>query len=424
MQFALFLVFLPLLAALCSANTASIDLDSMQQRSLKDAEYYLNEMERALKALEPKAEGVKNGSSPMDQNALHGAMNEIQYAGQKLSNAHSRLQQLPATDASVKKVTDRSAQLAQRLLNCHQAFEAAKNKGSEAIAGAGAIEADVKRLEALSVRIANGDFLQSAPVQSLETVRDLPRMIEFRQSMEQQYAAVLGEHVGTNMRNTIQGFDYRLEKYRESMTQVTGLLPASVRRDLEQAQTIADLAVQRKNASSFQNGVLEQYFDRAQVNLELLEAIAGPNADSKALATEKATIEKKIAAAHSALETEILSANTAPNDLYNQGDKAAILALVEKEWKKSAVKGKVLAMRIPMAAWERSEGIRWAHDRYELHDFSELQVAISIEADATTAHTYYAHIEKDHLKGDKTRVRIDDKGEVPLYRRVLLSNWK
>ncbi len=84
----------------------------------------------------------------------------------------------------------------------------------------------------------------------------------------------------------------------------------------------------------------------------------------------------------------------------------------------------MLALRIPMQGWERCTGVRWALDRYEMHDFSELQVAIAVKADAGTVHTYYAYLERDHMSDDELMIKIDDKGEVPLYRRILFCNWK
>ena len=424
MQLFLILLLVPVLASVASAAAASADLDSTQQRTLVDAEYYVKETERAMKPILAKAEGLNNGTSPLSEQQLQGAMNEVNHAGLKLNNALQRLAQLPGDEPSVAAMSKRAADLATTLLACEQVFKSAGEKKQEAINAAGDIEKDIKRLDAASLKIANGDFLTNYPDRELPTVLELDRLVAFRNEMAERYAPVLEDFVGREMKNTISGFDYRLEQYREAMQRVAVGLPARIRQDFEQAQTICDTSVERKRAQTFTEGVIEATFARAQVNLDLLEAISGKTPESKALATEKTNAEQKIAAAAKSLETEILTSNTPPNDVYGAGDKAEIIAHVEKAWKKSSVKGEVLAMRIPMQAWERSEGIRWAHDRYELHDFSQIQVAISVKASADRVHNYYALLEKDHLKGDKIRVRIDDKGEVPLYRQILMSNWK
>ena len=424
MQLFLLLLFVPILASMAGAHAASIELDSTQARALKDAEWYLNEFDRAFKPIAEKANAVSQGQSQLDEIGLQKALNEVNHAGLKLNNALQRLAQLPGEEPSVKAVSQRAADSATQLLACQGVFEQAQSKKADQIANVGDIEADVKRLEALSREIANGEFIYSVPDRSLETIRGLDRMIEFRNEMQKQYQAVLNEHVGYNMKTTLEGFDYRLNQYREEMERAKGRLPKQIRSDFEQAQTICDTSVERRRAQTFTDGIIEATFQRAQVNLDLLEAIGGSTAETQALAAEKKSAETKIASAAKALQSEILNANTPPNDVYGGGDKAEILQLVEAAWKKSPVKSEVLAMRVPMRAWERSEGIRWAHDRYELHDFSEIQVAISVKGDANTVHNYYAYLEKDHLKGDKIRVRIDDKGEVPLYRKVLIENWK
>ena len=62
-----------------------------------------------------------------------------------------------------------------------------------------------------------------------------------------------------------------------------------------------------------------------------------------------------------------------------------------------------------------------ALDHFQLIDESSLQVAILVKGDKASAHIYYAHLKKDHQSQDRVTVLLDDKGEVPLYRKVLLS---
>ena len=390
-----------------------------QNRTLVDANYYMKEVDRNAPKL---LEQAKNAGK-LRPHERQGLLNQIQWAGQRLDNVYKRLAQLPANDPQVQALKKHADARAAEFKAAIEMVNAVDGKANAAAAKAQeTINADRKQLMDLSGEINMGSMLQSHPARALETVRSLDKMVEFRNACATKYAAVLDQPVGDEMNNCIRGFDSRLERYRQDMTRHAAQLPTSIRSDLDTANSIAELGIQRKSARPFTAGGIQQAFGRAQIGIEMLEAITGPSNDSRQLRKELAAVEKRIAMAQKQLEGEILKSNQAPKDLYQGADKDTLMAMVAEKWKKGHPKAEVLGMRIPMRAWERHSSWRFALDRFKKEDISQLQVAILVKADADTAHVYYAHLEKDHLAGDTVKVLIDDKGEVALYRKVLIAN--
>ncbi|MEM7198933.1 MAG: hypothetical protein AAF628_01620 [Planctomycetota bacterium] len=391
------------------------------QRPLADAEYYMKDVDKNVPKLTEKA---KNAAS-MAPHELQAALNEVNWAGQKLNNVLSRLAQLPADDDAVKALQQRAANRASELLAAQQVFQAAQaGQAQAAEAAAGSIEEDAKQLQALERMIheptTNAKYAQRA----IDTVSKMPELVKCRDAMAERYAGVLGQHVGTNMNNAIRSFDYKLQKFRDEAQKVIPQLPGQVEWEFGQVERLVELAKERGDTRPFTAGGIQQSFARTELYLQQLELLDPGNAEVKRLRKAHKASEKLVAQTQASMETQILEKNTTPKDLYNGGDKAAILALVEKAWKKKHSKEEVLAMHIPMHAWERRESWRWAIDRFMKEDMSEIQVAILVKASDEIGHVYYAVVDKDHLAGDKTRVHIDDKGEVLLYRKFLMKNFK
>ena len=96
---------------------------------------------------------------------------------------------------------------------------------------------------------------------------------------------------------------------------------------------------------------------------------------------------------------------------------------VNAKWKAKYAGDEILSVRIPMSEWERRTGWDWALDEFQKYDLSEIQAAVIVKADETTATIYHVLIDKDHLKGDTVRMRLPEKKERALYQILLLSNW-
>ncbi|MCP3920924.1 MAG: hypothetical protein GY711_35800 [bacterium] len=418
-----------LLCALFTASTAhasSLDLTADQKRLLNDAVYYLKDVDREAPKLTKLAEGLKNGTAPMAEHEIQNALAQVDYGGQKLNNSISRLNQLPANEPEVAAVWKRVQERAQELLAAQTTFQNAHKKDQEAVAGLdpNALRADVDKLRGLSSKLTDARHFLPKPDLGIETLAELPKMIEYRNECEKKYAAVLGLHEGRTMANTISGFDYQQNSFREQLPQIATLLINQAKSSLENANSIAEKAVERRSAAQFVNGVIDATMERAENEIGLMETIGTQATEATALRKELDETRKRLDATGKNLAKEILDGNTPPNDLYNGGDKQEFLDAVTKAWNKNHAKAEVLGMRVPMRAWERRTGWKWALDQFQKHDFSELQVAITIKFDAEIAHTYYAYLKRDHMAGDKLTVKLDDRGEVPLYRQLLLSNWK
>lgn len=412
---------LTLIALILAVAATSLQAAPSLQRPLADAEYYMKDVDKNVPKLTEKAQST----ATMSPNDLQKALNEVRWTGQKLDNVLARLQQLPANDPAVAKLQQRVKDRASQLLSAQEAFQAAQlGKQQAAKAAEGSIEDDAKQLQAIErtihVPTTNAKYIH----RTLDTLEKLPQLIECRDAMAQRYGAVLEQHVGYTMKVAISSFDVKMQSFRDETGKVIPQLPGQVEWEFDQIERLVKLAQERGDTRPFTAGGIQQSFARIELYLKQLELLDPNSADAKRLRREVAASEQLVSTTQAGMETQILENNEVPSDLYQGGDKSEILALVEKSWKKKHAGKELLGMHIPMHAWERRESWRWAIDRFMKEDMSEIQVAILVKASDEIGHTYYAVVDKDHLAGDKTRVHIDDKGEVLLYRKFLMKKFK
>ena len=411
-----------LLIACGTANATSIDLDSSQEKALKDAEYHLKEIEKKLPKLVKLADSIGDGSKSLTSTELQKTTNEVTQLAQRMGTVKGYLESLPADDSSVKKTAQRAEESMKTIM------EVATTIGGEAGQGADideqTIRKDAEAFDSLMSRIAYSDVLRNDPARAAEIVRELPKMKEYRDAMEKKYSSLFGESRISRIEANIKYFDSCLPRFQNDAEALVPQIQTDIQRHLDDSARIVDIAIERKRVASFTDGSIEGSLVRAEDSLALLEAIAGNTGDTKAAAKKVKAQRKKVSQAGVTLESDIIAANVAPNDLYSGADKQSILERVATAWSKAHKGSKVLGMRIPMRKWERWTGIRWAHDHYQMIDESSLQVAVVVDAGKGQAHVYYAHLKMDHQVGDDISIKLDDRGEVPAYRKLLTKNFK
>ena len=159
---------------------------------------------------------------------------------------------------------------------------------------------------------------------------------------------------------------------------------------------------------------------------QLTAFFAKAKATHAALVKERADADAKIAEMQQSLAKEIISQTRPPRDNYNGPDEAALIKLAQETWAKAYPKDEVLATRIVMSQWQRKTGWRWhsVGKEFYKYDYSILQAQVVVKTSDTEATVYIVHFHKAHLKGDKVTAGAEKKENIPLYRRMLLSNFK
>ena len=411
-----------LLIACGTANATSIDLDSAQEKALKDAEYHLKEVEKKLPKLVKLAESIEEGTTSLTPTELHKTTNDVTFLAQKMGTVKGYLESLPADDAAVKKTTTRAETAMKSILEV--ATVIGNGGGQPGQIDEQSIRTDSDAFGKLTTRIAYSDVIRNDPARAAEIVEELPKMKAYRDSMEAKYGSMFGDSRVSRIEATVRQFDSCLPRFQKDAENAVPQILTEIQRHLDDSARIVDIAIERKRVASFTDGSIEGSLVRAEDSLALLEAIVGKTGDAKAAAKKVKAQRKKVLQAGVTLETDIIASNAAPSDLYSGADKQSILERVSAAWSKAHKGSKVLGMRIPMRKWERWTGIRWAHDHYQLIDESSLQVAIVVDAGKGQAHIYYAHLKMDHQAGDDISIKLDDRGDVPAYRKLLRKNFE
>ncbi|MCP4400934.1 MAG: hypothetical protein GY801_26995, partial [bacterium] len=136
--------------------------------------------------------------------------------------------------------------------------------------------------------------------------------------------------------------------------------------------------------------------------------------------------KSKLAHMQASLKDAIIASNQAPQDNYDGNDKAQLLELVRKTWGEVYPDDEILGIRFVMTEWDRTTAWRWAAvaEKWYKEDYSELHPYVVVKTSDTIATTYFAYMVKDHMKGDKVKLTLDDKSSTSPEWQMLMTNWK
>ena len=417
------------LALSALALTAMMDLDGSQQRLLKDAEYYMKEVDKAVTTLAAEAEKLSDLRvfASLTQNALQSNLHQVNHAGQKLNNVISRLQQLPAENTAVAEMTQRMQSAASQLLALENSFKTAQVQLTQLQDPANwpDLIPDTEKLEGFSGMLTVPTLLESDPARATEICRELPAMRKFFAKIQSKYDAYINQETNEarELNRVASGFEYRIKGFEEAAQRWTQNAPNQIQRYMDQTAQMSQNAIQSKNPKLLTVGCVNQ-MNLANLYISQLEVLTDNDATAQSLRGQYNHRQQELAKVESSLKEEIIGSNTPPKDLYFGGDKQSILDDIKQRWMDKYGKDEVLGLRIPMNAWERRTGWKFALDEFQKHDYSEMQVAIVVKRNSEQATVYYAYLKKDHLSGDRIKVTLDDKsGEDATYRQLLLENW-
>ncbi len=402
------------------------DLTSEQQRQLKDAEYYLKQVERELPEISQTARTYSTSIAGVSQNDLLNALNKINWTGGKLNNVLTRLPELPPEHPEVVQLRNRVKELAATLLEAETQLNAAREKLAGVIDPARwpDLEHDLVELEGLSLMIANPDILTSDLEKANLVCQQLPQAIIYVNALRKKYAALLTQPVlpGRSFQVALAEFDQRLAVFREASKLQQAALPGLIQQDLDNAQAQANRAVAEKNARLF-SGSVPQFLGWATEKLALLDTLSRDYPEPAQMARKNfETVTAAIAGMQQGLDQDIIAAHVPPADSYIGPDKKELTTLVTEAWKKTYPTDEIIGVRWTTKAWDRDTHWAWQGNKWYKVDASELRASVIVKTDDDIATVFYAYCVKDHLQGDAITVTEDDKTDVGVHRKMLISN--
>ncbi len=286
---------------------------------------------------------------------------------------------------------------------------------------------DLKRLAMWKKAYGSAVFGAGTPEQIKETIRlrkEADNIAAYVNKRTHEYKPLI-------VANTKEGHQYVVyqtqfaKHFRKFMAKETQFLNSALSRissDVSMARKMIARAKKGRNVRFFDGGV-KQFLTKAERELMLFEGLAGkddPEVKKATLMVNQARAEAK--EARKVLEKEILASNKPPADLYQGGDRKALLEKIRTQWKKNNPNDEILEIRIPYKEWRRKVGWSWngADSSWEKYDRQYLQFAVVVKTNDEVATIYPAFINRDNLKGTE-RIVASHKSTYEI-RKVLLKN--
>jgi hypothetical protein len=386
------------------AAPVGMKLDFRQEKVLKDAEFYLREMDGAAQFLAGVVEKVKAAKDPdqLDHRLLADAMATADKARERKKLTDGYFGQLPKDGAGVAATSGKIDQAmagveaaSKTLMPVHERLQKLVSPASYP-----KLEEDLARIQGLGRMLSDTQVLQQNPNRAADVVKQLPAAKEELATFGKTYGVLVTQQTdaGKRISGVTAFLTGNLATFDAAAAARRKALPAEIRDDLDQAMKLADEAAREKKPRFFTGGI-PQRLGHAEQKVVLYTALdeQGAPAIAKTVADAREQIKQKQAS----LSDAIIASNPLPPDRYTGADKAALSAKAIEAWKKAQPDAQVLAVRIPSEKWSRESLWRRQSATWYLIDRSALQAQLVIKHDAKLAVVRAINLWTDHLDGDK-----------------------
>lgn len=379
-------------------------LDYKQEEQLKNARFYVREIEglnNALQELAGNVRGVQDVTS-LDHRVIQQGINTIAKARERAATTHQHLDPLPADGQGVKPVADQLQQLmagvdsAEQVLGpIHAKLSAAVDPNSYAN-----LAADTERLRELTRMFANPNILVEDPQQAAERMTQAPAALAERERLVTQYAVIVNQQTedGKRVGDVSRYFTEKYMAFLAAADQRKAALPGEIEADLNEANSLADQAAAEQKPLFFTGGI-PQRMEWAETKLVLYKALDPQGAG--AMEQKIAATRQNLKARQDALRDAIIASNEMPADTYAGDDRDSLVKIATNALKEQQPDADVLAARIPSQAWKREQ--LWRNqtgDWYKI-DRSRLQVQLIVKHDDKLAVIQPINMWMDHLSSDQ-----------------------
>lgn len=387
-----------------SKSPAGVKLDYRQEEDLKNARFYIREVEALAGGAAQVAGEAKNATNvkALEIGRIKQGIDTIAKGKQRAALAQERLDKLPGESA---EVADWSAQLSRHLSSLAESekvlqpiyaqLSAAIDPGSHPN-----LAADTTRLRELGTMYSDTQvFVVDRPKAALliseatAARKEHDRIVSIYADLIRQLTAE-----GRQLEGASRHFTERMSAFLAAAAVEKETLPAQIDADMQRAVKDADDAVARQNPAFFQ-GAVSQKLGFAEEKLLLYAALDPVNAP--AVRTRFDEGKAQLAKRQEALRTSIIAANELPPDRYAGPDREQLIKIATDTWHKVEPGAKILAARFPGQQWMRETLWRQQSDSWYKIDRSKLQAQLIVAHDAKLAAIRPIDLWMDHLNGDR-----------------------
>ncbi|MFT4540717.1 MAG: hypothetical protein ACI841_000987 [Planctomycetota bacterium] len=332
------------------------------------------------------------------------ALGTITETGRQAGFVETGLAKIPANGEGVAEAVQRLAQARTSLANASAYFTPLNAKLMDMTNPANYPEfhADVKRLRELSGMYGNPSIIfEHQRVQAAEAFTQRQAAKEECLRIARVYTRLMEQQ--TEQGNQIEGagnnFLSREKEFLAAADREKATLPASIRKDLAEANQHAEEAVRDQKPMWFRGGI-PQRLDWADEKLALY-TVLDPQG-SVAIASEVTSMKASIKTRADSLRELIIRENTLPNNNFEGGDRDAAIAMAIDAWKKQEPEFELLTVCIPSKAWARETKWSYSNGTWYFIDKSSIQVRLIIadKSNPELAIDRAVNVRKDHQKAD------------------------
>ncbi|MFO1448792.1 MAG: hypothetical protein U1F61_11610 [Opitutaceae bacterium] len=412
-----------------AGKPAATRLDYRQQEELKNARFYLSEVEGKAAALEQLVAQVKPVSdvTQLDFRLLQTGMNTVAEARQRAGLITPRLAALPAQGEGVAELAEGLRVSLGRIDACAQALEPIHAQLAALVDPKShpRLPADTARIRELAAMYSDTTLFSSHRAQATARCRELGNAQAEHTRVMTAYAALLRQTTAESAALAAASayFRERVSLFSAEMNSLRQGLPGAIDADFRKIQTMVQDAVSNQKPAFFTDGIPFEV-RQLEEKMDLLDALDPSR--TPALQTRLKELNAGLKRQQIALREAIIAANEVPRDEFQGGDRANLVRLASEAWRKVEPGAKILTVRIPSPAWRRDT--RWRNqtgDWYKI-DRSYLQAQVIVAHSDSMAVIRPIDLWKDHLEGDRVTATPQDtlKDELMAHDFLLLKKVK
>lgn len=408
------------------AAPATSKLNYQQEEKLKNARYYLKEVE-------PRAERVfELASGTLDAEAIAEALDQMKFIQQRMTYAVDNLNALPEDHPDVAVESKRFNELREKLIAAQSTIEKAAPEADKQMAALGKqMEDDLAIVKSWSESLGNPQFLfDNRPEDAIAVVGQLPEMRGTMGTMLERWTARSiqkpNDQTAAEMVRKLKYVDEQLTDLEKYTREQAKSLPLEIDSLIGRVEKLIQTAVTEKRPAYFgPDGGIAQQFGFAEQKLKLLKAIdpAAGNAAETSVAAARETSR----AAQKSLSQEIIDGNKKPAERYAGADVEELRKKVIDDWKQAYPNDEIVAVIFNTDGWSRTTRWDWSkgNKAFEKVDYEHIQPKLFYKFDEKHAVEIPVNVYKDYMKDGRLAINPWEKeAEPPVTRLYLLENLK
>ena len=409
-----------------AAPAGNVKLDYRQVEALKNARFYLTEVEPREARITELTKGK------LDAEAIGEALNHMKFVHQRMGFAVKVLNDLPGGNAEVAAESKRYNDLLARLVTAQTAIEkAAPDADMQIAALEKQMNDDLAMVESWGQSLGNPQALfADRPNDAIAAVGQLPQMRQAIDAMTQRWTARATEKpndkTAADMVRKVKFVNGQLADLETYAKGLATSLPQAIGKDLGEVGKMIETAVTEKRPLYFgpDSGIAQQLKSAEQkvTMLGAIDAAAAAEAE-KSLASMRA----KSTAAQKTLAADIINNNKKPQEKYAGADVEQLRQLVVAHWKESNPDLPIVAVVFNTPGWTRTTRWDWSKGNQGFYkvDYDHIQPKLFYKLNDTQAVEMPVEVYKDYMKESRIVVKPwAVEAEPPVTRTYLLTNLK